>query len=92
MEKRGMNARIQALREMTVTTQPHIDVERAKSETETYKKYEDEYAKIDLVIKRTIAKSFTYYKYDQITKIPDEIDLLSESVLKPILKLTFLLV
>ena len=33
---------------------------------------EDEYAKIDLVIKRTIAKSFTYYKYDQITKIPDD--------------------
>jgi hypothetical protein len=33
---------------------------------------EDEYAKIDLVLKRTIAKSFTYYKYDQITKIPDD--------------------
>ena len=40
MKKRGMNARIQALREMTVTTQPHIDMERAKSETATYKKYE----------------------------------------------------
>lgn len=33
---------------------------------------EDEYSKIDLVIKRTIAKSFTYYKYDQITNIPDD--------------------
>ena len=40
MEKRGMNERIQALRELSVSTQPHIDMERAKSETETYKKYE----------------------------------------------------
>lgn len=40
MKKRGMNERIQALRELSVTTQPHIDMERAKSETETYKKYE----------------------------------------------------
>lgn len=40
MEKRGMNARVQALRELSVNTQPHIDMERAKSETETYKKYE----------------------------------------------------
>lgn len=40
MEKRGMNARVQALRELSVSTQPHIDLERAKSETETYKKYE----------------------------------------------------
>lgn len=35
-----MNERVQALRELSVTTQPHIDMERAKSETETYKKYE----------------------------------------------------
>ena len=40
MEKRGMNERVQALRELSVTTQPHIDMERAKSETATYKKYE----------------------------------------------------
>lgn len=40
MEERGMNQRIQALRKQSVTTQPHIDMERAKSETETYKKYE----------------------------------------------------
>ena len=33
---------------------------------------EDDYAKIDLVIKRTIAKSFMYYKHEQIIKIPDE--------------------
>lgn len=35
-----MNERVQALRELSVTTQPHIDMERAKSETTTYKKYE----------------------------------------------------
>ena len=35
-----MNERVQALRELSVTTQPHIDMERAKSETATYKKYE----------------------------------------------------
>ena len=40
MKKRGMNQRIQALRELSVTTQPHIDLERAKSETKTYQKYE----------------------------------------------------
>lgn len=40
MKKRGMNERVQALRELSVNTQPHIDMERAKSETETYKKYE----------------------------------------------------
>ena len=40
MGKRVMNERIQALRELSVSTQPHIDMERAKSETETYKKYE----------------------------------------------------
>ena len=33
---------------------------------------EDEYTKIDLVIKRTIAKSFLYYTHEQITKIPDD--------------------
>lgn len=40
MGKRGMNERVQALRELSVSTQPHIDLERAKSETETYKKFE----------------------------------------------------
>lgn len=33
---------------------------------------EDEYLKIDLLLKRTIAKSFSYYKYEQITKTPDD--------------------
>ena len=33
---------------------------------------EDEYLKIDLLLKRTIAKSFSYYKYEQIINIPDD--------------------
>lgn len=32
-----MNERVQALRELSVNTQPYIDMERCKSETETYK-------------------------------------------------------
>ena len=48
MKKRGMNARVQALRELSVNTQPHIDMERAKSETETYKKYEGQLSIPDL--------------------------------------------
>ena len=40
MEKRGMNERIQMLREKTLSTEAHIDMERAKIETEVYKKYE----------------------------------------------------
>lgn len=33
---------------------------------------EDEHLKIDLLLKRTIAKSFSYYEYEQITKISDD--------------------
>ena len=33
---------------------------------------EDEYLKIDLLLKRTIAKSFEYYTHEQITKIPND--------------------
>lgn len=40
IEKRGMNARIRSLREQSVTTQAHIDMERAKYFTETYRQYE----------------------------------------------------
>ncbi|MDD3362181.1 MAG: glycyl radical protein [Hespellia sp.] len=42
MEKRGMNERIQKLRQESVETQPCLDMERAKIETETYKRYEGE--------------------------------------------------
>ena len=39
-EERGMNDRIRRLRRLSVETQPYIDMERARSETETYRKYE----------------------------------------------------
>lgn len=40
MDKRGMNERIQKLREISVTTPVHIDLERARIETEVYKQWE----------------------------------------------------
>lgn len=40
MEKRGMNERIQKLREQSVNTEARIYMERAKLITEAYKKYE----------------------------------------------------
>jgi formate C-acetyltransferase len=42
MEGRGMNDRIKALRKQSVETLAHIDLGRAITETETYKKYEGE--------------------------------------------------
>lgn len=42
MEERGMNERIKKLRKLSLDTPAHIDLERALSETETYKKYEGE--------------------------------------------------
>lgn len=33
---------------------------------------EDDYLKIDLLLKRTIVKSFKYYTYEQIKTIPNE--------------------
>ena len=41
IEKRGMNARIRSLREQSDTTQAHIDMQRAKYFTETYRQYEE---------------------------------------------------
>lgn len=38
MAKRGMNERIQKLRELSVTTPVHIDLERAKIETDFYER------------------------------------------------------
>ncbi|HIU47660.1 MAG TPA: glycyl radical protein [Candidatus Fimadaptatus faecigallinarum] len=40
MEERGMNERVRKLRRVSVDTQPRISIERARIETETYKKYE----------------------------------------------------
>ena len=42
--KRGMNERIQKLRELSVTTPVHIDLERAKIETDFYKENDGKYS------------------------------------------------
>lgn len=44
MAKRGMNERIQRLREQSVTTPVHIDLERAKIETDFYKENDGKYS------------------------------------------------
>ena len=41
---RGMNERIQKLRELSVTTPVHIDLERAKIETDFYKENDGKYS------------------------------------------------
>lgn len=46
-----MNARVKALRKVSMETQPHIDLERAKIETEVYKKWED---KVSLPVLRAL--------------------------------------
>ena len=51
MEERGMNARIRALRKVSMETQPHIDLERAKIETEVYKQWE---GKVSLPVLRAM--------------------------------------
>ena len=51
MEERGMNARIKALRKVSMETQPHIDLERAKIETEVYKQWE---GKVSLPVLRAM--------------------------------------
>ena len=42
--KRGMNERIQKLRDLSVNTPVHIDLERAKIETDFYKENEGKYS------------------------------------------------
>ena len=42
-ELRGMNDRIKKLREISVTTPVHIDLERAKIETDFYKENDGKY-------------------------------------------------
>ena len=51
MEERGMNERIRNLRKVSMETQPHIDLERAKIETEVYKEWED---KVSLPVLRAL--------------------------------------
>ena len=43
-KQRGMNERIQKLRELSVTTPVHIDLERAKIETDFYKENDGKYS------------------------------------------------
>ena len=42
MSGRGMNERIQRLREESLNTQAHVDMERARYFTEAYQEYEGE--------------------------------------------------
>ena len=51
MEEHGMNARVRALRKVSMETQPHIDLERAKIETEVYKQWE---GKVSLPVLRAM--------------------------------------
>lgn len=63
MEERGMNERIRKLRRVSLDTQARIDLERAKSETETYRKYEGELSVPELraqVLKEYFASKTLY--------------------------------
>jgi len=51
MEERGMNERIKKLRKLSQETPVHIDLERAKIETEVYKEWED---KVSLPVLRAM--------------------------------------
>lgn len=61
--ERGMNARIQRLRKESLETQPHIDMERARIETEVYQKYEGSVSVPELralVLKEYFSKKTLY--------------------------------
>ena len=63
MEERGMNERIRTLRRVSLDTPARIDLERAKSETETYRKYEGELSVPELraqVLKEYFASKTLY--------------------------------
>lgn len=63
MAKRGMNERIQKLRELSVTTPVHIDLERAKIETDFYKENDGKYSipvMRAMVLKEYFAKKTLY--------------------------------
>ena len=60
---RGMNERIQKLRELSVTTPVHIDLERAKIETDFYKENDGKYSipvMRSMVIKEYLSKKTLY--------------------------------
>ena len=61
--KRGMNERIQKLRELSVTTPVHIDLERAKIETDFYKENDGKYSipvMRSMVLKEYFSKKTLY--------------------------------
>ena len=63
MAKRGMNERIQKLRELSVTTPVHIDLERAKIETDFYRENDGKYSipvMRSMVLKEYFSKKTLY--------------------------------
>ena len=69
MAKRGMNERIQRLREQSVTTPVHIDLERAKIETDFYKENDGKYSvpvMRALTLKEYFSKKTLYFGDDEL--------------------------
>ena len=69
MAKRGMNERIQRLREQSVTTPVHIDLERAKIETDFYKENDGKYsvpAMRAMTLKEYFSKKTLYFGDDEL--------------------------
>lgn len=69
MAKRGMNERIQRLREQSVTTPVHIDLERAKIETDFYKKNDGKYSvpvMRAMTLKEYFSKKTLYFGDDEL--------------------------
>ena len=68
MAKRGMNERIQKLRELSVTTPVHIDLERAKIETDFYRENDGKYSipvMRSMVLKEYFSKKTLYLKKEK---------------------------
>lgn len=66
---RGMNERIQKLREISVTTPVHIDLERAKIETDFYKENDGRYSipvMRAMVLKEYFSKKTLYLGYGEL--------------------------
>lgn len=69
MAKRGMNERIQRLREQSVTTPVHIDLERAKFETDFYKENDGKYSvpvMRAMTLKEYFSKKTLYFGDDEL--------------------------
>lgn len=69
MTKRGMNERIQRLREQSVTTPVHIDLERAKIETDFYKENDGKYSvpvMRAMTLKEYFSKKTLYFGDDEL--------------------------